>query len=161
MSIYEAQGVFRLETEASSYWMRVTSFGHLEHLHYGALLRPGDPAPLALKRTMPYGSAVNYSEADGTYCLDTICLEWSGVGKGDYRNPPCEIKMPDGSFVTDFVYKGHEIIPGCVPMDCLPTAYADADTEGVETLRIDMRDSLFPVELSLFYTVFPSAGYTA
>ncbi len=158
MPIYEARGIFRLETEKSSYWMRVTPFGHLEHLHFGALLREGDPAPLALKRTMPYGSAVNYSESDSTYCLDTLCLEWSGLGKGDYRNPPCEIKMPDGSFVTDFVYRGHEIISGCVPMECLPSAYADADTEGVETLRIDMEDSLHPLKLSLYYTVFPDVN---
>ncbi len=158
MPIYEARGIFRLETEKSSYWMRVTPFGHHEHLHFGALLREGDPAPLALKRTMPYGSAVNYSESDSTYCLDTLCLEWSGLGKGDYRNPPCEIKMPDGSFVTDFVYRGHEIISGCVPMECLPSAYADADTEGVETLRIDMEDSLHPLKLSLYYTVFPDVN---
>ena len=158
MPIYEARGIFRLDTEKSSYWMRVTPFGHLEHLHFGALLREGDPAPLALKRTMPYGSAVNYSESDSTYCLDTLCLEWSGLGKGDYRNPPCEIKMPDGSFVTDFVYRGHEIISGCVPMECLPSAYADADTEGVETLRIDMEDSLHPLKLSLYYTVFPDVN---
>ena len=155
MPIYEERGLFRLDTENSSYWMKISPFGHLEHLHYGALLAAGDSAPLALKRTVPYGSAVCYSEGDASYCLDTLCLEWSGVGKGDYRNSPCEIKMPDGSFVTDFVYKSHEIMVGCVPMDCLPTAYADADTEGVETLRIDMEDTLHPVRLSLYYTVFP------
>ncbi len=158
MPIFEEKGLFRLDTADSSYWLRVSPFGHLEHLHYGARLAAADPAPLALKRTVPYGSAVNYSESDPTYCLDNLCLEWSGVGKGDYRNAPCEIKMPDGSFVTDFVYVGHEIISGCVPMDCLPGAYAESDTEGVETLRIDMKDSLSPVKLSLYYTVFPEVN---
>lgn len=158
MPIFEKEGLFRLDTAASSYWFRVTGFGHLEHLHYGARLPEGEPSPLALKRTVPYGSAVLYSESDSTYCLDTLCLEWSGVGKGDYRNAPCEIKMPDGSFVTDFVYRGYEIIPGCVAMDCLPSAYADADSEGVETLRIDMCDSLSPLKLSMYYTVFPDVN---
>ncbi len=158
MPIFEENGLFRLDTANSSYWLRVSPFGHLEHLHFGALLHDGDPAALEVKRTLPYGSAVLYSENDPTYCLDTIPLEWSGVGKGDYRNAVCEIKMPDGSFVTDFVYKSHEIIPGCVHMECLPSAYAEADTEGVETLRIDMEDKLFPVKLSLYYTVFPEVN---
>ena len=158
MPIYHENGLFRLDTDNSSYWLRVSPFGHLEHIHFGGKLSSGDAAPLALKRTVPYGSAVLYSEEDPTYCLDTLCLEWSGLGKGDYRNCPCEVKMPDGSFVSDFVYKSHEIIEGCVAMECLPSAYADADTEGVETLRIDLRDTLFPVEISLYYTVFPQSN---
>ena len=102
MPIYEENGLFRLDTENSSYWLKVSPFGHLEHIHFGAKLAEGDPAPLELKRSLPYGSAVLYSEADPSYCLDNICLEWSAPGKGDYRNSPCEIKMPDGSFVADF-----------------------------------------------------------
>ncbi|MBR5490771.1 MAG: alpha-galactosidase [Oscillospiraceae bacterium] len=158
MPIYHENGLFRLDTENSSYWLRVSPFGHLEHIHFGGKLACGYAAPLALKRTVPYGSAVLYSEDDPTYCLDTLCLEWSGLGKGDYRNCPCEVKMPDGSFVSDFVYKAHEITEGCVAMECLPSAYADADCEGVETLRIDMEDSLFPISLSLYYTVFPASN---
>ena len=158
MPIFAEKGLFRLDTAESSYWLRVTPMGHLEHLCFGALLAAGDPAPMELKRTLPYGSAVIYSEEEPTYCLDTLCLEWSGPGRGDYRCSPCEIKMPDGSFVTDFVYKGHEIIPGCVPMECLPSAYSGAESEGVETLRVDLEDKLFPVKLSLYYTVFPKVN---
>ena len=73
MPIYEEKGLFRLDTEDSSYWLRVSPFGHLEHLHYGAKLGEGDGAPLAVKRSVPYGSAVCYSESDATYCLDTLC----------------------------------------------------------------------------------------
>ena len=43
-------------------------------------------------------------------------------------------------------------------MACLPTAYASGEDEGVETLRIDMEDSLHPVKLSLYYTVFPKVN---
>ena len=43
-------------------------------------------------------------------------------------------------------------------MECLPTAYASDEDEGVETLRIDMEDSLHPVKLSLYYTVFPKVN---
>lgn len=158
MPIFAENGLFRLETESCSYWLRISPFGHLEHIHFGSRLAHGDPESLVVKRTMPYGSSIMYDESDGTYCLDTLCLEWSGLGKGDYRNPPCEVKMPDGSFISDFVYTGHEIIDGCVPMDCLPSAYADSDCPGVQTLRIDLREKANPVELSLYYTVFPDSG---
>lgn len=157
MPVFEEKGLFRLDTANSSYWLRISPFGHLEHIHYGSRLAAGDPAPIVVKRSMPYGTSIMYDESDGTYCLDSLCLEWSGLGKGDYRNSPCEIKMPDGSFISDFVYCGHEISQGCVAMDCLPTAYAEADCPGVETLRIDLRDSANAVELSLYYSVFPDS----
>ncbi len=158
MPIFEEKGLFRLETADTSYWFSISGFGHPEHIHYGARLSHGDPESLRVKRIMPYGSAVIYDESDPSYCLDTLCLEWSGVGKGDFRESPCEVKMPDGSFISDFVYTGHEIIDGCVAMDCLPSAYANADCPGVQTLRIDMKEAANQVYLSLFYTVFPRSN---
>ncbi len=83
--------VFRLTTEHTSYWFCVTRFGHLEHIYYGSLL-PDDQSvePLMLKRTAQTGGSVLYDPSDETYCLDTLLLEWSGIGKGDYRDtrPP-------------------------------------------------------------------------
>jgi len=69
------QGEFRLQTSTTSYWFRVTPFGHLEHVYYGARL-PDDQLmePLAVKRTVPVGSDVAYDEGDPTYCLDTLPL---------------------------------------------------------------------------------------
>ena len=45
--------------------------------------------PLALKRNMPIGSSIAYDLSDAAYSLDTLCLEWSGIGKGDYRDHAC------------------------------------------------------------------------
>jgi len=131
--------VFKLSTSDSSYWFRITQFGHLEHIYYAGLLPDDQPVePLALKRTAQIGDSVLYDESDNTYCLDTMCLEWSGVGKGDYRNMPAEIKMPDGTFTADFVYQSHRVIAGCVSMETLPSAYGgDGDCE---TLEITLRD---------------------
>ena len=98
MPIFEEKGIFRLDTADTSYWFDVSAFGHPRHIYYSARLSSGDPESLRVKRVMPYGSAVIYDEADPSYCLDTLCLEWSGVGKGDFRESPCEVKMPDGSF---------------------------------------------------------------
>lgn len=145
--------IFRLQTKCSGYWFRVTDFRHLEHIYYGPLL-PGDQdiEPLVLKRTAQLGSSVIYDPSDETYCLDNLCLEWSGIGKGDYRNAPAEIKMPDGTFTADFVYQGHRVLSGHIGMDILPSAYGDG--ESCRTLEVTMLDESNGVFLLLYYTVY-------
>ena len=146
-------GVFKLTTERTSYWFRVTRFGHLEHIYYGSRLpEEQDIEPLLLKRTAVLGSSVLYDPADETYCLDSMCLEWSGIGKGDYRSPAAEIKMPDGSFCADFVYNSHSVVEGTIPSAELPIAHGEKDE--CETLGLVMRDESCKVSLLLCYTVF-------
>ncbi|MCL2271071.1 MAG: alpha-galactosidase, partial [Treponema sp.] len=113
--ITAADGVFLLETADTGYIFRITKHGHPEHVYYGARLESPDIESLALKRTAQAGSTVAYDREDPLYCLDTMCLEWSGIGKGDYRFSPAEIKMPDEGFVVDFVYEGYSIQAGPVP----------------------------------------------
>src|SRR5690554_7252554 len=80
-------------------------------------------------------------------------LEWSDNGRGDYRQSPTELKMPDGTFVSDFVYASHEVIDGSVPMRTLPSAYG-----GDQTLVVTLRDTTAKTTLSLYYTVFAQAN---
>lgn len=145
-------GLFRLDTKETSYWFRVSPFQHLEHIYYGPRLLEQDPEGLALKRTSIPGSSDLYDESDASYSLDNLCLEWSGIGRGDYRHSPAELKMPDSTFVCDFVYQSYRIIKGAVPMQTLPSAYAeDGDCETVE---ITLKDASNDAELLLYYTVF-------
>ncbi len=145
--------VFRLTAGRTSYWFRVTRFGHLEHIYYGSLL-PDDQSiePLALKRTAQTGGSVLYDPSDETYCLDTLLLEWSGIGKGDFRDTPAEIKMPDGTFTADFVYRSHQILNGSVSMETLPSSYGEEDA--CQTLVITLLDESNSVTLLLYYTVY-------
>jgi alpha-galactosidase len=144
------ENVFRLDTENTTYIFRVTKFGHLEHVYYGARLPAGENAEvLAQKRAVMMGGSVLYDRADETYCLNDMFLEWSDNGRGDYRQSPTELVMPDGSFVSDFTYVWHRLEKGSPVMDTLPSAYG-AD----ETLIIDMNDTTCDVTLSLFYSVF-------
>ncbi|HOB19517.1 MAG TPA: alpha-galactosidase [Candidatus Atribacteria bacterium] len=149
-------GVFRLTTANTSYWFRVTRYGHLEHVYYGERLQDQPIDGLLLKRTAMTGTSIAYDPSDPNYCLDNIPLEWSGIGRGDYRHSPAELKMPDGSFVNDFVYKSHRILPGCMPAETLPTAYGNEDE--CRTLELTMMDGSNDVVLLLYYTVFYSAN---
>ena len=143
--------VFRLATDHTAYLFRVTPFGHLEHLHYGGPVSLADGGALAAKTTIARGSSILYDESSDTYCLDDLALEWSGVGKGDFRNPPAELTLPDGAFTNDFVFESHERKDGPLPMEGLPTAYGD----DAETLILHLKEKEAPVTLDLVYTVYP------
>lgn len=156
MSITYDKGVFALDTDRTSYIFRVTKFRHLEHVHYGERVRASDAEALSVKHDIQLGSSVMYDESDDCYCLDNLCLEWSGVGRGDYRQTPIEAKMPDGSFSSDFLYDSHEIVSGCLPMHSLPAAYDDENA--AQTLIIHMRERDRAVTLELYYTVFPASN---
>ncbi len=141
---------FRLDTDAATYLIGKTKYGHLEHVYYGSRLSKEDGVDvLTQKRSIMVGSSVRYSKEDEVYCLDGMCLEWSDNGRGDYRYSPSEFKMPDGSFVTDFIYDSHEVLQGSVAMETLPTAYG-----GDQTLIIVCKDRTYPIYLDLYYSVF-------
>jgi len=164
--------IFSLQTDDTEYIFRQTKYGHLEHVYYGVRLAASsgsdDIEALAHKRTAQAGATtVSYDNDDPMYCLDTMCLEWSGIGKGDYRFSPAEIKMPvtaaeqaaagkgsnpSGSFVSDFVYISHSIKNGAVPMKELPSAHG-AENE-CSSLIIKLKDKACDVFLTLIYTVY-------
>ena len=151
--------VFHLQGGSISYLFRVTKYGHLEHLHFGARVELGETpfdsvAALAVKRPAN-GEGVKYHPDDTSYNLDRVPLEYSGLGKGDYRLPAIETTMPDGTFVTDLRYAGHAVHEGTVPCrDGLPTALA-ADRP-CRTLQVDLADGELGV--TLYYTIFPDSN---
>ena len=136
-------GVFSLNTEGFSYLFRVTAHGQLEHLHFGAPVSAEDAPALACKTGTGWGCSVNYDE-DGT-CLDALPLEWSGSGRGDYRESPLQLDLG----ATDFVYKSHEIREGVLPMESgLPQG-----RDALQTLIINMEHP-GGMKLKLIYTLF-------
>lgn len=143
---------FHLQTINSSYIFRITEHGHPEHIFYGEKLPVQPLESLSVKRTAIYGSSVMYSDEDKNYCLDTIPLEWSGSGRGDYRHSPAEIRMPDKTFVSDFTYLGYSQHSGSSEWDKLPLARGGDDD--CQTLVIEMEDAAALVSLQLVYTVF-------
>ncbi len=148
--------VFYLSSDDTSYIFRITEFGHLEHIYYGSLLPDADISALYQKRTAVTGSSILYDESDDKYCLDIIPLEYSGIGKGDYRFSPAELKMPDGTFTCDFVYFSHNIESGCFTSEALPLAYgAENDCQRLEII---LREKKLAVKLRMLYTVYPAAN---
>ena len=139
--------VFRLDTKSTTYAFRLNE-GYLEHLYYGKRVVDTDFTAAAMKNTIDLGSTVKIEGSK--FFLERNLLEYSGIGRGDYRHSPMELLMPDGTFVTDFVYDSHRIIDGAYSTEMLPTAYGEA-----RTLEITLKDKKFSdVNLKLNYVVF-------
>lgn len=143
--IFHENGVFHLRTEHYSYLLRVNRWGLLEHLHFGNPVGTSDTPGFVCNSGLGWGSSVLLDDADTSSCPDVLPLEWSGSGRGDYRETPMEL---DGK-ATDFRYVSHEILEGIAPMS-LPQAKT-----GGETLVITMEQH--NARLKLYYTAFETA----
>ena len=143
--IFHENGVFHLQTDTYSYLFRVNGYGIMEHLHFGCPVGTADASAFACVPGLGWGSSVLLEDSDTGSCLDSLPLEWSGAGRGDYRETPVEL---DGK-ATDFRYVEHEILRGIAPMG-LPQA-----KDGGETLIVTLEQP--GARLRLYYTAFETA----
>ena len=146
MIIHE-NNVFHLKTEAYSYLFRINAHSIPEHLHFGAPVRTEDAAGFACLPGLGWGSCTVLADADSGTCLDDKPMEWSGSGRGDYRESPLELCGQS----TDFRYTNHGIIEEVFPMDCgLPQAQGSC-----QTLEITLEQP--GLRLRQYYSAFPTA----
>ncbi len=152
--------IFHLMTDNTSYVMNIYPTKHLGHLYYGKKLSEDiDVKDLIVKFDVEVGNQVIYDENDKTFNLNLACLELSAYGKGDFREPSIHIRYPDGSRVSDFLYKEHKILitkPIFTEMPETKQRGKDA-----ETLMVVLQDEKRNVEIELYYTVFSALDVIA
>ena len=144
--ITHENGVFHLKNENLSLLFRVTRYGLLEQLHFGAPVEDGDVDALACQPGLGWGSSVLLNDADTGSCPEHIPLLWSGSGRGDYRESPIEL---DGKS-TDFCYINHRILDTPPAMTSgLPQTHG-----GCETLEITLgqKNATLYLYVSLYET---------
>ena len=130
-----------------SYLIKINQYGIPEHLYFGPPVQTSDAEALRLRPGLGWGGSVLLNKDDTASCLDALALEWSGSGRGDYREAPLELlgKPSDFRFVSSRVIEGNE------PMACgLPQAHG-----GSQTLELTLEQP--GARLKLYYTVFPTA----
>lgn len=145
------QDVFILDTNYTTYCFRILESGHLEHIYYGRKLHIQAQA-MTEKRVFSPGNAITYSSDYPQLSLEDICLEMSGYGKGDIREPFIELIHADGSRTTDFLYADYEIVSGKEPFEELPASYGSKDE--VEHLTIRLKEAAYGLVLELHYYVY-------
>jgi alpha-galactosidase len=152
----ETRMLFHLQTNATSYVIRILKTGHAGHLHYGS--RVGDdvePLSLFAQPPLPLGGQVAYDAEDPTFSLNTTPLECSTYGKGDFRDPMLHIEFADGSRLLDLRYARHKIMEGKPEHSELPST--DGKDPSVQTLILTLADPLRRLEVDLEYAVFPES----
>lgn len=145
--IRKENNVFHLFTDSYSYLLKINGDGIPEHLYFGEPVKTEDAQALSLRPGLGWGASVLTDEKNPAGCLDTLALEWSGSGRGDYRESPLELlgTASDFRFVSDRVFEGSdEMLCG------LPQAHG-----GSQTLELTFTQK--GAALKLYYTVFPTA----
>jgi Alpha-galactosidase len=145
--------VIHLDTKNSSYIMDVLPTGELQNLYYGKKIRTmEDYYPLQPKNHVPYGEMIYNSKDHPNIGLDDQCLEYSGLGKGDFREPAIELTYADGSITTHFTYKCHKSYKSRISIPGLPSALGGEND--CETTEIELCDCEKDMLLSLYYCVY-------
>ena len=135
--------IFHIAGEGFSSLLRISKYGQIEQLYYGAPVEMEDADALAYHTGLGWGSSILLDDNDLASCPDVIPYAWSENGRGDYRESPIEIGKN-----TEFKYKCHKIYKGIAPMKCsLPQAKGDCDT-----LEIHMAQP--GLLLKMFFSVF-------
>ena len=145
--ITHENGLFHLKNENLSLLMRVTRYGLLEQLHFGAPVEAGDAEALACQPGLGWGSSVLLNDADTGSCPEHIALAFSGSGRGDYRESPIEL----GGKATNFTYVNHRVLDAAPAMTSgMPQAHGQA-----EVLEITMEQP--GAKLYLYFSLFETA----
>lgn len=136
---YEAEGMFHLQSAKMSYIMQIVN-GYVLHAYWGKRLRMEEKPQ----------SLINMN---GPMLLDRLPQEYPQYGSGDFRNPAYQVRLGDGSRITELKYQGHRIVAGKPQLEGLPSIYAENEDEA-ETLELDLKDEYSGLEVTLSYTVF-------
>lgn len=142
---------FHLFNNEISYIIKVLENGHLGHLYYGKRIKHREDFSHLLeirRRAM----AVFYYEGS-SFSLEHIKQEYPSYGAGDMRYPAYEILQENGSRITEFKYKSHNIFKGKKKLEGLPATYVESDDEAT-TLEITVYDEVIKTEIVLSYTIY-------
>lgn len=143
---------FQINTKNTSYIMLVDR-GFLMHAYWGKKIPMGDNGYMNREYNWFSSHSPNTEDGELWFTPEGRPMEYSGWGRGDYKNPSLEIINPDGSNIVDPKYSDYEIIKGKPSLDGLPSTYAE-DGDNAETLKITLKDSISDILVHLYYAVF-------
>lgn len=147
----EQNKLFNIESKNTSYILNVLETGHIAHLYWGRKINSNKIDYLIKKRQC--GSFLADLDNIDNFHLEAVPQEYPSYGNPDLRSPAIQIKLSNGTTVTDFRYDSHKIFKGKNKLQGLPATYVKNDIEA-ETLEITLNDSLANLKLILSYTVF-------
>ncbi len=151
--VYQPQDqTFRLQTQHTSYCMRVGRGGHLLHLYYGSRIGEGDLAALYPPADVGFSPSYYAGRFERVLSPDLLPQEYTGCNVGDFRLGCVSVTDGAGARGADFIYVSHRIVSGKYALAGLPASH-DEDGEA-ETLTVRLQDPVTGLTLELLYAVF-------
>ena len=147
----EDNSLVHIKSKNTSYIFKIIETGHLINLYWGRKIKSNKIDYLIKKRQC--GSFL--ADLDNIECLhmEALTQEYPSYGNPDLRSPAIQIKLSNGTTVTDFRYESHEIYKGKRNLKGLPATYVENEDEA-ETIEITLKDKLANLRVILTYTVF-------
>lgn len=133
--------IFFLETQNTSFWIRVNHAGILETLYYGRKIKQTESVgALRDKHFIPVGNALSYSKEYPTINLNNMCVEVSTPDNGDFRESSLIVEYGKrGTIALNMLYKSHRVFNGKPrTFTGLPESYGSK--EECSTLEITLVD---------------------
>ena len=141
----KGNNTFYLETEKTSYIMRILDNNCLYHCYYGNKIACDDMGYYNLFHSVGFSQngPVEGKEAS----IDVLPQECPTRGRGDYRTPAVVVKNELGRIVNELKYKSYQIVDGKPAFPEMPQL--DAVKEDCQTLEITLEDSANGYEVVL------------
>ena len=152
----EDLSIFHLKSRDFSYILQVLDEGYVVHRYFGKKVRTFSPDNKITDLDRAFSP--NQTSQDRTFSLDTLALEYSSNGLGDFRTSAIEVRNAKGT-ALDLRYQGHRIYKGKKELAGLPASFGNE--EQVETLEVDLYDQLTEVTVTLTYSLFEEANFLA
>jgi len=146
----KTSGQFHLYNDRISYIMGVAPGGELTNIYFGKKIHEKEDMSYVIFR-MGMPNVVVDADTE-SYSMELNRQEYPSFGTTDFGTQAYEIEMSNGSRISSFVYKDHEIFSGKKGITGLPATYADGDE--AMTLEVRMEDEVAQMTLILSYTIF-------
>lgn len=137
--VQEDKGIFHLQSRGMSYIIGLEN-NYPSHIYWGKKLRH-DGNLDGLYLTAQHGG------------LDRLPQEYPQYGTGDFRIPAYQVKLEDGTRITELKYTGYRVLKGKPPLAGLPSVYVESEDEA-DTLELLMRDDYAKLNVTLRYTIY-------
>lgn len=115
---------FQLDAGDSSYVLEATEEGALAHWYWGPKLRSSSPVRRR-ELLVPRAFAPRPFPEHEEFSLDVLPQEYPTWGRGDFRSPAYQVRLDDGSAVTDLRFQAYRHVPGKPRLAGLPRIYVD------------------------------------
>lgn len=152
IKVNEQENSFAIVTDNTEYQMKVDSNGILRHTWYGKRVE-SDMEYLLDYPDVGFSGNIYEMRNARNYSLDTLPLEYSCGGTGDFRISSLSVIHADGSCAADLRYKRYAVSKGKYSICGLPAVYSDENE--AETLEIHLMDTSSDVLVTLLYGVIP------